>query len=92
MITKSKTESVYSMKGTSWHQSGKLAQKTIRNVSLCGNLVKKNDHCFISYLSITLKPVLNGHSKIDQTKVLRQNVSLMTFESIAECLEHSATF
>ena len=29
--------------------------------------------------------VLNGHSKIDKTKVLKTNCSLMKVESIAEC-------
>ena len=40
----------------------------------------------------TVKPVLNCHSKIDKTKVLKTNGSLMKVESIAECslLEHSA--
>ena len=34
--------------------------------------------------------ILNGHSKIDKTKVLKTNGSLMKGESIAECsLEHS---
>ena len=33
----------------------------------------------------TVKPVLSGHSKIDQTKVLKTNGSLMKVESIAEC-------
>ena len=33
----------------------------------------------------TVKPVLSGHSKIDKTKVLKTNNSLMTVESIAEC-------
>ena len=33
----------------------------------------------------TVKPVLNGHSKIDKTKNLMINVSLMKAESIAEC-------
>ena len=32
----------------------------------------------------TVKPVLSGHSKIDKTKVLKTNGSLMV-ESIAEC-------
>ena len=36
----------------------------------------------------TVKPVLSGHSKIDKTKVLMTNGSLMKVESIAECLEH----
>ena len=40
----------------------------------------------------TVKPVLSSHLKIDKTKVLMTNSSLMTAESIAECspLEHSA--
>ena len=32
-----------------------------------------------------VKPVLSGHSKIDKTKVLMTNGSLMKVESIAEC-------
>ena len=34
---------------------------------------------------ITVKPVLSGHSKIDKTKVLKTDGSLMQVESIAEC-------
>ena len=33
----------------------------------------------------TVKPVLSGHSKIDKTKVLKTNGSLMKVESISEC-------
>ena len=33
----------------------------------------------------TVKPVLNGHSKIDKPKMLMTNGSLMKVESIAEC-------
>ena len=33
----------------------------------------------------TVKPVLSGHSKIDKTKVLKTNGSLMKVKSIAEC-------
>ena len=40
------------------------------------------DTCARSY---TVKPVLNGHSKINKTKVLMTNGSLMKVESIAEC-------
>ena len=40
--------------------------------------------CKISSVSI-LKPVLSGHSKIDKTKVLKTDGSLMHVESIAEC-------
>ena len=38
------------------------------------------------------KPCSNGHSKIDKTKILMTNGSLMKVESIAECppLEHPA--
>ena len=38
-----------------------------------------------SLLPNTVKPVLSGHSKIDKTKVLLTNGSLMKDESIAEC-------
>ena len=38
--------------------------------------------------SMYSKPVLNGYSKIDKTKILMTNGSLMKVESIAE---HSAT-
>ena len=34
---------------------------------------------------VSVKPVLRGHSKIDKTKVLKTNDSLMKIESIAEC-------
>ena len=34
----------------------------------------------------TVKPVLSGHSKIDKTKVLLTNGSLMKVESITECI------
>ena len=37
----------------------------------------------------TLKPVLSGHSKIDKTKVLKTDGSLMQVESIAECSKGS---
>ena len=33
----------------------------------------------------TVKPVLSSHSKIDKTKVLKTNGSLMNGESITEC-------
>ena len=33
----------------------------------------------------TVKPVLNSHLKIDKTKVLMENGSLMEVNSIAEC-------
>ena len=33
----------------------------------------------------TVNPVLSGHSKLDKTKVLMANGSLMKVESIGEC-------
>ena len=39
----------------------------------------------ISAAVITVKLVLSGHSKIDKTKVLKTNGSLIKVESIAEC-------
>ena len=33
----------------------------------------------------TVKPVLNGHLKIDKTKIFMTNGSLIKVESIAEC-------
>ena len=41
-------------------------------------------HRFLTYYS-TVKPVLSRLSKIDKTKVLKTNGSLMKVESIAEC-------
>ena len=32
-----------------------------------------------------VKPILSGHSKIDKTKVLKTNGSLMKVKCIAEC-------
>ena len=37
------------------------------------------------WILITVKPVLSGHSNIDETKVLKPCGSLMQVESIAEC-------
>ena len=44
-----------------------------------------NGRSLVSLESCTVKPVLNGHSKIDKTKVLMTNGGLMKVESIAEC-------
>ena len=44
-------------------------------------------HVTIKLLNLnTVKPVLSGHSKIDKTKVLKTNGSLMKVENIAEML------
>ena len=45
---------------------------------------------FGEILHSTVKPVLSGHSKIDKTKVLKTNGSLMKVESIVECSWTSA--
>ena len=37
------------------------------------------------YMYYTVKPALSDHSKIDKTKILMTNGSLMKVESIAEC-------
>ena len=48
-------------------------------------------HCLLKYLFTgTVKPVLSCHSKIDKTKILMTDGSLMKVKRIAECLEHSA--
>ena len=39
----------------------------------------------ISVSPNTVKPVLSGHSKLNKTKILKTNDSLMKGESIAEC-------
>ena len=36
-------------------------------------------------MQCTVKPVQNGQSKIDKTKILMTNGSLIKVESIAEC-------
>ena len=36
-------------------------------------------------MKLTVKLVLNGHSKKDKTKVVKTNGSLIKVESIAEC-------
>ena len=49
----------------------------------------------VSWLKIgkecsTVKPVLSGHSKIDKTKILMTNGSLMKVKSIAQCSHWSS--
>ena len=48
----------------------------------------KKDHArvFLAYIKQSIvEPVLSGHSKIDKTKVLKTNGSLMKVKSITEC-------
>ena len=42
-------------------------------------VVEENENCTRG------KPVLNGHSKIDNAEVLQTDCSLMLVENIAEC-------
>ena len=39
--------------------------------------------------SVTTKPVLSGHSKIEKKTILMTSVSLMKVESLAECSKGS---
>ena len=51
---------------------------------MCGEKVEINP--VKNYLHMSkIQPVLSGHSKINKTKVLMTNGSLMKVESIAEC-------
>ena len=52
--------------------------------SLQKNKQKKHEK-FPIMQRVKIKPVLSGHSKIDKTKVLKTNGSLMKVEGIAEC-------
>ena len=45
---------------------------------------------FVHLKSITVKPVLSGHSKRRQKNVFKTDCPLMQVESIAECSKHSA--
>ena len=52
----------------------------------------ENGNFLSTVKSLTVKPVLSDHSKIDKTKVLKMDYRLILVKSIAECspLEHSA--
>ena len=50
-----------------------------------GNLNHDNIHVVVIEIYSTVKPVLSSHSKIDITKILMTNGSLMKVKSIAEC-------
>ena len=59
-----------------------------RGRDTCINLFKYALYAQIRAISrgrCTVKPVLSGHSKIDKTKNLMTNGSLMEVEGIAEC-------
>ena len=49
-------------------------------------IVRLGETVQVSSLQLTkVKPVLSGHTKIDKTRVLKTNGSLMKVVSIAEC-------
>ena len=62
-------------------------EKTKRKVSILRKCHHHISHTNLRHRSqtYTIKPVLNGHLKIDKTKVLMENGSLVQAESIAEC-------
>ena len=55
------------------------------NFTLCIFDIASQYQGHVSSRHTTVKPVLRAHSKIDKTKVLKINGSLMKVESIAEC-------
>ena len=74
---------------TGWGQNGltliyifsKLFIFFIHLLKYCMHARKQNG----AFKNNTVKPVLSGHLKIDKTKVLMENGSLMKIESIAKC-------
>ena len=57
----------------------------ISNRNSIKNCFLETNNVYVNNFGITVKPVLSGHSKIDKTKVLKTNGSLMTVQNIAEC-------
>ena len=80
-------------------QSHNLRHKSSVYLDLCGSAkdtknnvsnLLKFQNCFMysdrnDISDHTVKPVYNGHSKIDKTKIFMTNGSLMKVEWIAEC-------
>ena len=67
--------------------SGEIFKISQQKCLYIGKFIPHNFLC--SSVGFTVKPVLKGHSKIDKTKVLKTNDSLMKEESIAECSHES---
>ena len=63
--------------------SGYYFKKSHELAQMCLTNAQKYKKDFIFFY--TVKPVLSSHSKIDKTKVLKTNGSLMKVKSIAEC-------
>ena len=72
---------MYSLKRSAWIL-GSGNCEVISSV----DMYRLEEICFLYWeVGTTVKPVLSGHSKIDKTKILKTNGSLMKVKSIAEC-------
>ena len=54
---------------------------SVQKVEKISGIIELLGHC----KGRTVKPIFSSHSKIDKTKILMTNGSLMKVESIAEC-------
>ena len=63
---------------------GNGGEKGIKQASFCFQETYEMGIKYVDYPN-SVKHVLRDHSKIDKTKVLKTNGSLMKVESIAEC-------
>ena len=60
-----------------------LSDKTYLSLELLSPItILRRNYCLSKP---TIKPVISGHAKIDKTKILLTDGSLMKVESIAEC-------
>ena len=65
--------------------SGEIFKISQQKCLYIGKFIPHSFLCSSVGPGFTVKPVLNGHSKIDKTKVFKTNNSFMKVESIAEC-------
>ena len=65
--------------------SGNMQIASLNLLGTCANHAWEPDQLKEKTKQYTVKPVLSCHSKIDKTKMLMTNGSLMKVESIAEC-------
>ena len=78
------------MEGQRFSKNG--IESSILTLIMLDIYINYSPHQFLSHyiarfhlLAYTVKPVQYGHSKIDKTKILMTNGSLMKVKSIAEC-------